>query len=1858
MNSGDQYPFLAFLRAGLDKGGFETDDVLATILPLMRQTLAAHEEGMVVPLEGLAHLQVDEHHLSVDMTQLLRPRHDSSTIRMVERPVSGAIQVVAQARRSAEIDRSSLSITNLEVGIPGEPVTKPVFLPGYISWEHVVAHHDELTDIFSLGMLLASLSCGLDFTDAADLELFANHRENLFAVNPRLNPVISSVIVEMTALNRHRRAQDLRSLIRRLENYRDQSTDIDLDRIAGGKGVGTKDRRKLIQAHLRDRLFDMTRRNRLLYFKPTLQTLNLTIASVPLVLNFRNIRAEQLFTWHTTLASDIASGAPITLGKYLRFEDAPYIQPVLDKIISEARRDRSEFGFAQLKLVLVFLRWHNVKEDAQERIHSPLLLLPVELTKKRGVRDHYVLEPTTSEAEVNPALRHSLKQLFNLELPEIVDLRATSMDEFHSHVQSLIHASEPAVTLLKVDKPQIELIHERARQRVDQYRRRVRPRKSEKSDFVPLDYSYNQENLHPLGLQLFLERIKPSPMPLRDVVGAPAKPRLPNIMEPAGDDGEGAGKFVEIERQTFALRKGEQQNAGNPYAWEFDLCAITLGNFNYRKMTLVRDYNNLIESNVTSEAFERIFSLDPKPAADGAIESLPLNEQHTVISCDTTQSSAIARSRTGQSYIIQGPPGTGKSQTITNLIADYVGRGKRVLFVCQKRAAIDVVFHRLRQRGLDELCCLIHDSQADKKAFVQNLKQTSEQWLAHPERDKDAEKDRAAMQRSMEREWSALAGFSRSMCEVPAKAGIPLHELLRRLVDLRAHLVQLPAEQEEQMPDYVRWLEHGELARRLAAVLDELGEEPWLATHPFRWLNKAVVQSDRPVEALGERIERAEALIDELEEAFSQSGLPEENWQSMREIETLLEFLLRVRPLAERDLLKLLDPQSRESILLSQRASDFEKKVHACAKASSKTTHWSDKLPLDEALTALSLARKCQGSILAIFNPGWWRLRGVIKRRYDLNQHAVKPGWTRILEDLIAEYEALELVESSRGEARRDYGTDDLLRLAAEITQLQTEAAASRSVQSISKILLTSPQAVKLLRQLVAAHPLFTELLNQMSELLVDYRQFGFAALGEIIRDLREASDTLPELLPALIELADCPEDFSSALRRFPLRVEQFEAAMANKTLCGVYRQDRGLNRFDGRTLARTLERLQRQHRAWLDHNAAAIRARVRRQFTENLNIASMPAAQLSPEQKAFKKRYAAGRRELEHEFGKTMRYKSIRELTGSDSGTVVRDLKPIWLMSPLSISDTLPLDPGLFDVVIFDEASQIPMEEAVPAIYRAHQAIVVGDEMQLPPTSFFTAGRPEDDELAVEEHGERIEVALDANSFLNQSARNLPSTLLAWHYRSRYEALIGFSNAAFYGGKLFTIPDRQLPQSGLSELLVKENSPGDAGADALLARSVSFHSIEHGVYENRRNPAEANYIAQLVRSLLQRESTLSLGIVAFSEAQQTEIEEALDRLSGEDADFSARLEAELEREEDDQFCGLFVRNLENVQGDERDVIILSICYGYDANKRMLMNFGPVNQRGGEKRLNVIFSRAKQHMAVVSSIRHSDIKNDYNDGANALKNFLRYAEALSKGDAGTGRRVLDSMNPLMRKSLTTENPRDAVLEELKTRLEARGYQVDARVGQSRFQCDLAVRDADNGYYQLGILLDTAQYYGNPNLVERYLLQPSVLQDFGWRVALVLTKDWFHEPEAVLDRLERVMRNSASPAEIDEEPTPAVVDAPNEASSFDNQARFEQPTPEPSSIPALPSQMGREASVPQGPVRRFEFVGGASRKFWEISLGGNQMSICFGRIGSKGQQHTKSFADEARARHEREKLIAEKLKKGYREAPPLKEQQGE
>jgi hypothetical protein len=671
-----------------------------------------------------------------------------------------------------------------------------------------------------------------------------------------------------------------------------------------------------------------------------------------------------------------------------------------------------------------------------------------------------------------------------------------------------------------------------------------------------------------------------------------------------------------------------------------------------------------------------------------------------------------------------------------------------------------------------------------------------------------------------------------------------------------------------------------------------------------------------------------------------------------------------------------------------------------------------------------------------------------------------------------------------------------------------------------------------------------------------------------------ETAATLHGVGRALLALHEHPA-VMSAVRRLAAPPDGIEYAICAAALAEACGGDQDFARFDGTHLATLINRIQRELPELLAAEAGLLVSRVRSAFLAEARHASESLTGMSAPDRQRKQVWTAGRRVLEHEFGKVQRYRSIRELASGDSGTVVASLRPVWLMSPTSVSDTLPLDPTLFDVVIYDEASQIPVEEAVPAMHRGDQVIVVGDRMQLPPTQYFSAGGGDDEATGIgiaataaegraaaaaddgiDRDEDEIGVVLDGDSFLAQSAVRLPSTMLSWHYRSRYEALIAFSNTMFYDGRLAVVPDRAPAVPGrpdivvaVGEQAVPEISRDDAvaGVDALLGRSISLHRTPGSVYRRRANPGEAAYVAELVREFLGRETGLTLGIVAFSQAQQGEIERALERLAGTDDLFARRYEDELARKDGEQAVGLFVKNLENVQGDERDVMIMSICYAPGENGRMLMNFGPINQKGGEKRLNVIVSRARQHMAVVSSIDATAITNTYNDGANTLRRFLGYAQDVSRGDtaaavaslgrsgrAGSGAQASSGTQMASGAQASsgtqvgsgtragsarqTGEVGSPAGRALAAALRSHGLVVAEDVGQSAFRCDLALRRPEDVEYRVAVLLDTSSRVAAQPLGERLTSNPAVLTNAGWQVVHVLLKDWHDDPERVVQQL--------------------------------------------------------------------------------------------------------------------------------------------
>ncbi len=738
-------------------------------------------------------------------------------------------------------------------------------------------------------------------------------------------------------------------------------------------------------------------------------------------------------------------------------------------------------------------------------------------------------------------------------------------------------------------------------------------------------------------------------------------------------------------------------------------------------------------------------------------------------------------------------------------------------------------------------------------------------------------------------------------------------------------------------------------------------------------------------------------------QAIKQSGIPPDQWSSICTARRLIDYARRALPLSVGGNLSIVESSSdraRQFVAAIQRIAETDR---ALERAVAQTSNWRTKLSPADLATALTQAQSWNGRFLAWLSPGWWRLRSALRKSYDFKAHVVRPTWVQILTALAAEYEARKSQDELVRQTRTQFELEDDPRVFLQTAESFRQQLPLQPdwIRRIHAALVKSPKATEFLHRMIAAEPSLAALSSALDGGVIDFEELPLDELYRELNEIKRHAHQVPEVLGFLAELDRVPPAIAGTLRQSGFTIPQAEAAIAYRTWDQLERAHRDLQRFNASVRNQIALRLEAEYDSWQSANAGEILRRVRERFLRHVRISNLTVSQLSTEDRELKRRYSLGRRTLEHEFGKTMRFKAIRELVESDSTLVIQDLKPVWLMSPLSVSDTLPLDPALFDVVIFDEASQVPLEESVPTLFRGRQVIVVGDEMQLPPTDFFSARQSEmDDELVVDENGIRSAYDLDSDSLLNHAARNLPSTMLGWHYRSRSESLISFSNWAFYDGRLLTVPDHQLLQPKQSfEPAVSAGADSGESTALLLSRAVSFHHLTHGVYDQRQNRAEAEYIAKLVRGILNRDEGLSIGVIAFSEAQQTEIERALNRLAQDDDHFRSRYEAELEREVDGQFVGLLVKNLENIQGDERDIIILSICYGPGSDGRILMNFGPINKSGGERRLNVAFSRAKRHMAIISTIRYSAITNDYNDGAACLKNYLRYAEALSSGNA-------------------------------------------------------------------------------------------------------------------------------------------------------------------------------------------------------------------------------------------------------------------
>lgn len=1297
---------------------------------------------------------------------------------------------------------------------------------------------------------------------------------------------------------------------------------------------------------------------------------------------------------------------------------------------------------------------------------------------------------------------------------------------------------------------------------------------------------------------------------------------------------------------------------------------VVLGVFQFQKLSMFYDLEarktDILANPVVRSILGDVHALDGLEVPSVEREdhdSVPLADNLEIIDADSSQEDAISLARRGTSFVLQGPPGTGKSQTITNIIADFIGRGKTVLFVSEKRAALDVVYDKLRQANLDDFSLVLHGTKASKKAVLEELMRTLE--LAG--QSLNLSPDAQTIMSKTEEDRRQLDGYANDISEVIQPLGISLFEgnaRLARLVQQDAPNIRFPIDavskvDRESLEERCNWLEEYVRARRsLGAdpedcpwrgfVLDavpyqtreELGDRSRVlaAKIDHLWANAERLTNEFGIVA-GGSLKEIRETAGHLEGLSGGTDIPAE-WDSPKKLAALEEQLaaqvasfsawqdacgvfdqalakakeaLPDTALTEMDAalcprtseeladaLKIIDGTLDEfaaldswktmgdaewdsaiarlqavqsqyqaaSGLVQERylreAFDFDfKPIEARYKTDYDSffkrlgkQHREDlralgalcrtldtKLRDDQARAVLSDLRALDDARATVsdFDSEGARVFSVLYRgaETDIEELQRKRQQLLVLVDLRNSTKPLQSVIEQHEESEEqvsgafgwlytgwdtdwqgavqpaiDWARELLTQLHAidfrahrDWAKLCTEADARRSCEDLAASLVSSSDDVAgdiawfgeffgedgldgaNLLSIRDRSMACSENLDQL-EAWIDFRDANSAcALCGL------TGDVLETLCENLDPRSTDPELFAMVYRRrfYTLWLDE---CMRQRAFASKFRAD-----AQNRKIA--------EYRELDVKNFTITRMRIRSGLLERLPSLGITRG--------------AGRGEvgvLIHEANKKRRIMPLRKLFG-EIPELIQSLKPCMMMSPLAVSTFLQDAHFDFDLVVFDEASQVRTEDAIGAISRGRQTIIAGDAKQLPPTNFFNAVSQGSDEYDEDDDSGAFESVLEEASML-------PTLTLKWHYRSRSEDLIAFSNERLYDGKLITFPSSYI---------------------ATPDRGVEFVYVPEGVYEqgsSKANPIEAKRVADLVFAHFRKYGKRrSLGVIAFGDRQATAIEDAINQRRIQDPSYESYFS-------EDDVAPFFVKNLENVQGDERDTIILSVGYGKGKNGKLSLNFGPLTLAGGERRLNVAVTRAKVNLKLVSSIDASDIdvSNVTNLGPKLLRDYLQYAKTRTLGapSASGGQPEFSSD---FEKVLY-----DALVRE--------GYSVDTKIGNSDYRVDLAVRDpARPARYLMGIESDGHEYCSARTARERDRLREQVLTNMGWKMHRVWSTNWIKNEQvaehSLLDALKSATEESNN-AGLDaaEKPMTPETTGLHDADGQQTQERKEKP----------------------------------------------------------------------------------------------------
>jgi very-short-patch-repair endonuclease len=1071
----------------------------------------------------------------------------------------------------------------------------------------------------------------------------------------------------------------------------------------------------------------------------------------------------------------------------------------------------------------------------------------------------------------------------------------------------------------------------------------------------------------------------------------------------------------------------------------------------------------------------------------------PINMVH-VTDADSSQTIAIEEVRLGRNLVIQGPPGTGKSQTITNLIATAVRAGKKILFVAEKMSALEVVHNRLERLGLGSICLELHSSKANKKIVLEEIARTLALGRPKPHW-------------SEERLESLQAAIDHLNCHAEVMntpiepAGVTPYQVIGRLARLYARGIEATT---FPLPEPESWSgsKFRDHCRGLADLQEHLAEIGSLSDHPWKGVSRTepLLPTDRKelqtrvaeaVSCLNGAIEAFDALLS----AFDDARL---STPSLRDVQQIAQFALRLTKAPE------MDSRAIGNAVWQARGEEIGGLVEQ-GRLNSKCVLQLEPI-LHESAWQADLAQIRQPLSIhgrSLFR--WFRadfrgavaaLRAIVKSKPPRSLAERLEFVDKVIEvrgvarSLDHDSAVTQLGREAFGDAWKGSKSD--WNALARVVKWDSDCRGDRTRWNHRGILARLDRSETLqnpLRKVSATLKPASAQLHDLANLLSlnITEAFGIEKLNAV---------PIADLLARLKRWQENPESLSKwigyQMRRRRLdesglraivagiqegqilpssAVDQFQVAYYQTLIRDVFRRHRDLAEFDGRSYEQWIAEFQS-----LDQQ----RIEMARGEVATAHYDSIPRSAVGGEMAV-----------LRREFEKKRKHKPIRQLI-KEAGTAILAIKPVFMMSPISVAQFLEPGSVTFDLLLIDEASQVSPVDALGAMARAAQVVVVGDDKQLPPTRFFSKMLDDDE---VQSDGDDVNAG-DLESILGLClAQGICQRMLRWHYRSRHHSLIAVSNREFYDNRLFVVP-----------------SPTTITA----MHGLHFRLVKNGIFDrgnSATNRVEARAVAAAVVEHSQRYPQQSLGVGAFSVAQRDAIRDEVEVLQRNHPELAPFFSSG----RPDPF---FVKNLENIQGDERDVIFISVGYARDKSGYMAMNFGPLSSQGGERRLNVLISRARERCEVFSSITADDIdlQRAKSRGAAAFKTFLRFA--------ATG--IMDAQAP-------THREHDSDFEQqVESALEGLGYQVHRQIGTSGFIIDLAIVDpAKPGRYLLGIECDGATYHSARSARDRDRLRETVLKDRGWKIHRIWSTDWFHRPAEQLQKIASAIEKARVDWECDE-----------------------------------------------------------------------------------------------------------------------------